>query len=186
MELLRSLGHELVERDPDYPPWLGPHMVARYLRGAYEAATDIGNVERMQLRTRHIVRAGELLGEWGIARALASEASLNERVGRVFAEYDALLLPCTARPALRVGEYEGRGMVWTMSGCTRVIPFLGTWNATGQPAVSIPAGFTEDAEHLPLAFQLVGRPDDEATLISLAAQVEAERPWAQHRPPGFS
>jgi amidase len=34
--------------------------------------------------------------------------------------------------------------------------------------------------------QLVGRPDDEATLLSLAAQIEAERPWAQHRPPEFA
>jgi amidase len=31
--------------------------------------------------------------------------------------------------------------------------------------------------------QLVGRPDDEATLLSLAAQIEAERPWADRRPP---
>jgi amidase len=185
VELLRSLGHELVERDPDYPLWLGPHLIARYLRGAYESAIDIGHVERLELRSRHIVRAGELLGERGIARALASEAALNARLGALFADHDALLLPTTARPALRVGEYEGRGMVWTMNGGTRLIPFLGTWNATGQPAVSVPAGFTEDAERLPLAFQLVGRPDDEATLISLAAQIEAERPWAEHRPPDF-
>ncbi len=186
VELLRSLGHELIERDPDYPVWLGPHLVARYLRGAYESATDIGHVERMERRSRHIVRAGELVGEKGIARALASEATLNARVGQVLADCDALLLPCTARPALRIGEYEGRGMVWTMNGGTRLIPFLGTWNATGQPAVSIPTGFTDDADHLPLAVQLVGRPDDEATLLSLAGQVEAERPWEQHRPPGFS
>jgi amidase len=186
VELLRSLGHELVERDPDYPPWLGPHLVARYLRGAYESAMDLGNVERMERRTRHIVRAGELVGERGIARALASEAGLNARMGRVFADHDALLLPATARPALRLGEYEGRGMVWTMNGGTRLIPFLGTWNATGQPAVSVPAGFTDDAEKLPLAVQLVGRPNDEATLLSLAGQIEAERPWVQHRPPDFS
>jgi amidase len=186
VELLRSLGHELVERDPDYPPWLGPHLVTRYLRGAYESAMDLGHVERMERRTRHIVRAGELVGEWGIARALASEAALNARMGRVFADHDALLLPATARPALRLGEYEGRGMLWTMNGGTRVVSFLGTWNATGQPAVSIPVGFTDDAEKLPLAVQLVGRSDDEATLLSLAGQVEAERPWALHRPPDFS
>ena len=48
-------------------------------------------------------------------------------------------------------------------------------------AASIPAGFTD--EGLPLSVQLVGRPDDEATLISLAAQLEAERPWAERRPP---
>ncbi len=179
VELLRSLGHELVERDPDYPPWLGPHLIARYLRGAYESATDIGHVERMERRSRHIVRAGELVGEAGIARALASEATLNARVGRVLADCDALLLPCTARPALRIGEFEGRGMVATMFGGTRLIPFLGTWNATGQPAVSIPAGFTDDADRLPLAVQLVGRPDDEATLLSLAGA--RSRPSARGR-----
>jgi amidase len=186
VELLRSLGHELVECDPDYPPWLGPHLVARYLRGAYESASDIGHVERMELRSRHIVRGGELVGERGIARAIASEATLNARMGRVFADHDALLLPCTARPALRIGEYEGRGMLRTMNGGTRLIPFLGTWNATGQPAASIPMGRTEDSDGLPLAVQIVGRPDDEATLLSLAGQIEAERPWAQHRPPEFA
>jgi amidase len=183
-ELLRSLGHKVTERDPDYPPWLGPHIVARYLRGAYDAAIDLGNVERMERRTRQIVRMGRIVGEGGLARARASEPALAARVGRVFEDHDVLLLPTTARPALRLGEYEGRGALWTMNGGTRLIPFLGTWNATGQPAVSVPAGFTEDG--LPLAVQLVGRPHDEATLIALAAQIEAERPWAQDRPPGFS
>ncbi len=183
-ELLRSLGHEVTERDPDYPPWLGPHMVARYLRGAYDSAMDLGNVERMERRTRQVLGMGRLVGDAGLARARASEPALAARVGRVFEDHDVLLLPTTARPALRLGEYEGRGALWTMNGCTRLIPFLGTWNATGQPAVSLPAGFTEDG--LPLAAQLVGRPDDEATLLSLAAQIEAERPWAQQHPPEFS
>jgi amidase len=183
-ELLRSLGHEVVERDPDYPPWLGPHLLARYLRGAHDAAIDLGDVERMERRTRQIVRLGRLVGEAGLARARASEAALVARVGRVFEDHDVLLTPATARPALRIGEYEGRGALWTINGGTRLIPFLGTWNATGQPAASVPAGFTEDG--LPLAVQLVGRPDDEATLLSLAAQLEAERPWAQERPPLFS
>jgi amidase len=183
-DLLRSLGHEVVESDPDYPPWLGPHLVARYLRGAYESAMDLGNVERMERRTRHMLLMARLVGESGLARALASEAALNARVGRVFESHDVLLMPVTARPALRIGEYEGRGALWTMNGGTRLIPFLGTWNATGQPASSVPAGFTDDG--LPLAVQLVGRPHDETTLLALSAQIEAERPWAQHRPDVFS
>jgi amidase len=183
-ELLRSLGHEVVQRDPDYPPWLGPHLLARYLRGAHDAALDLGHVERMERRTRQIVRLGRLVGEAGLARALTSEAALVARVGRVFADHDVLLTPATARPALRIGEYEGRGALWTINGGTRLIPFLGTWNATGQPAASVPSGFTDDG--LPLAVQLVGRPHDEVTLLSLAAQLEAERPWAQQRPPLFS
>jgi amidase len=48
----------------------------------------------------------------------------------------------------------------------------------------VPAGFAENG--LPRAVQLVGRPNDEATLLSLAAQIEAERPWGQQRPSGFS
>jgi amidase len=183
-ELLRSLGHDVKESDPDYPPWLGPHLLARYLRGAYESAMDLGHVERMERRTRQIVRMGRIVGETGLARALASEATLNARVGRVFEQHDVLLMPATARPALRIGEYEGRGALWTMNGGTRLIPFLGAWNATGQPATSVPAGFTDDG--LPLAVQLVGRPHDETTLLTLSAQLESERPWAQHRPDAFS
>jgi amidase len=183
-ELLRGLGHDVSHEDPDYPLWLGPHIVARYLRGAHDAAMDLGHVERMERRTRQIVRMGRIVGEGGVARARASEPALTARVGRVFESHEVLLTPATARPALRLGEYEGRGALWTMQGGTRLIPFLGTWNATGQPAVSVPAGFTEDG--LPLAVQLVGRPNDEATLLALAAQIEARRPWAEHRPPGFS
>ena len=61
------------------------------------------------------------------------------------------------------------------------VPFNVLWNATGQPAASVPAGFT--ASGLPLGVQLVGRPHAETTLLSLAAQLEAARPWADRRPP---
>ena len=60
------------------------------------------------------------------------------------------------------------------------MPYYGAFNATGQPACSVPAGF--DGAGLPLAVQLAGRPHDEATLLSLAAQIEAARPWAERRP----
>jgi amidase len=64
---------------------------------------------------------------------------------------------------------------------SRTYPFTGAWNYTGQPAAAVPAGFTEDG--LPLSVQIIGRPRDEATLISLAAQLEAERGWPERRPP---
>jgi amidase len=76
---------------------------------------------------------------------------------------------------------EGRGAIATYLWETSWVPFTVLWNSTGQPAASIPAGFS--ATGLPLAVQLVGRTDDEATLLSLAAQVEAARPWTDHRPP---
>ena len=51
------------------------------------------------------------------------------------------------------------------------------WPA-GNPAMSIPFGF--DAKGLPLAFQVIGRPGDEATLLSLAGSIEREKGgWPQ-------
>jgi amidase len=47
--------------------------------------------------------------------------------------------------------------------------------------MAVPAGFA--ADEMPLSVQIIGRAGDEATLLSLAAQIEAERPWADRRPP---
>ncbi len=57
------------------------------------------------------------------------------------------------------------------------------WNLTGQPAIAVPAGLSPDG--LPLSVQIVSPPGREGPLLSLAAQLEAERPWAERHPPGF-
>ncbi len=61
-----------------------------------------------------------------------------------------------------------------------LIAFTFPWNATGQPACSVPFGWTRDG--LPIGIQLVGRFGDETTLFKLAAQIEAARPWADRKP----
>jgi amidase len=45
----------------------------------------------------------------------------------------------------------------------------------------VPAGFAADG--MPLAVQLIAPPGEEGRILSLAAQLEAERPWADARPP---
>jgi amidase len=89
--------------------------------------------------------------------------------------------PTLARPPLPVGHFEGRGALATFNGCGGFVPFPGAWNITGEPALSVPAGWTADG--VPLGAQLVARRDGEPTLISLAAQLEAERRWTARRPP---
>jgi len=180
-ELLGSLGHEVVERDPDYgTAFLG--VLARYLKGISDAAATMPHPERLERRTRGYVRLGALIPAGAVARARAAAAADAARIDRVFAEgVDVLLTPVLTRDPLRIGEYEGRGAPWTLNGTARWVPHLGVFNHTGQPAAAVPAGFTPGG--LPRSIQLVGRPDDEPTLLSLAAQLEAERPWAQHRPP---
>jgi amidase len=60
-------------------------------------------------------------------------------------------------------------------------PFTPIFNATGQPAISLP--LFEGDDGLPLAVQLVGKSADEATLLSLATQVEAAHQWHRRRAP---
>jgi amidase len=184
VELLRSLGHEVRERDPDYGADSIAAVIVRYLRGAHDDAAALEHPERLERRTRGIARLGGLIPERLLERSLAGEAQLAARLNGVFDEHDVLLTPMTATPPPRIGQLQGRGALWTLNAVAGMVPYNGIWNATGQPAASVPAGFGADG--LPRAVQLVGRAGDEATLLSLAGQLEAERQWARQRPPEFS
>ncbi len=178
--LLRSLGHTVEEVKVPYGDIL-TEIVPRYLRGVADDAATLAHPRRLERRTRAMARMGRLLPDAVVARARAREAATTRRLGQVFADHDVLLTPGTAQLPLPVGRYEGRGALWTFNGVARYTPYTPAWNVTGQPAASVPAGFTADG--VPLAVQLVGRSHDEATLLALSAQLEAARPWADRRPP---
>ena len=101
--------------------------------------------------------------------------------GAIFEHADVVMLPGPTGPPFSVGELHARGALWTLNACVARVPYYGVFNATGQPAASVPAGL--DANGLPLSVQLVARPHDEATLLGLAAQLEEAAPWAHLRPP---
>jgi amidase len=177
-DLLRSLGHVVRARDPDYgqvQSLFGP----RYARGAWLDAQRLGRRRELERRTRGIVRVGARM-ERLAARARAKEAGRAARINAIFDEHDVLMTPVTAAAPLPVGRYDGAGAVRAFLGASEYACYTAVWNVTGQPAASVPAGF--DADGMPMAVQLVARPDDEATLLALAAEIEQARPWAQRRP----
>lgn len=183
VDLLRSQGHDVVEADPDYGPQALPAVLVRYLRGIHDDAAALAHPERLERRSRAMARMGGLIPPGVLERMLAGEGQLTERINAIFADHDVLMTPATATPPPRIGQLQGRGALWTLNAVAAMVPYNGIWNVTGQPAASVPAGFGADG--LPRAVQLVARPGEEGTLISLAAQVEAQRPWSQSRPPGF-
>jgi amidase len=180
-EVLRSLGHDVVEREIEYPPSAFTNVLARYLRGIHDEAGAVAHPELLEPRTRAMARLGGLLPRRAVARARAAESLMAARVQSVLATVDAVLLPGPSGPPFRVGALQGRGAMRTLNAAAAKVPYYGVFNATGQPACSVPAGF--DRAGLPLAVQLAGRPRDEATLLALAAQLEQARPWADRRPP---
>jgi amidase len=179
-DALRSLGHDVVEHELDWDTALGNRVLARFLRSVAERAVRIGHLERLSRRARDLARIGGAIPARVADAAGAAAASDAERLNRVFEHADVVLTPMFTRRPPPVREYDGRRGPRLLAGMVRFTPYAGAFNHTGQPAVAVPAGFTGDG--FPLGVQLVGPPDSEARLVSLAAQLEQARGWPAHRP----
>jgi amidase len=179
-ERLRSLGHHVAERNPDYGRATDAATV-RYLAGIAQDAAGVPRPERLQRRTRGFARLGRPIPRALVDRARRDEGRHAARINRLFEDHDVLLTPTCAHPPVDAARWEGRGAMRTLLGMASVYPFTGVWNMTGQPAVSIPAPPSRDG--LPIGAQLVGPPHAEGRLLALAAQLERELDWPERRPP---
>ncbi len=180
--LLRELGHEVFVRDPDYPTGAAyGNLLPRYFRGVYDDVATLPRKDRLEPRTRAFARIGGLFSDRRMAAIREAESELTRRVLSIFDDVDVVITPATASGPSRIGAYQRRGAVTTLALVAQRAPFLAMFNGTGQPAAAVPWG--ADGDGLPTAIQIVGRPFDEATLLSLAAQIEKARPWAHRRPP---
>ncbi|MGH2904177.1 MAG: amidase [Solirubrobacteraceae bacterium] len=183
--LLRDLGHEVDERVVDHGPLAtSPEFTAIYLKSINEEAATFAHPERLERRIRTLARIGGILPQGALEWALGRREAYARRLNEGLADHDVLLTPVTPAPPPRIGATEGWGWLRTTLQASATVSYAACWNQTGQPACSVPAGFDEDG--LPRAVQLIARPNDEATLVALAAQIEAARPWTQDRPPAFS
>jgi amidase len=183
--LLRRLGHEVNERELDHGPSAPPlEFTALVLQSINDEAESFPHPERLERRIRKSSLIGGMLPSGAVDWAKGREAAYAARLNATLADHDVLLTPVTPAPPPRIGASEGLGWLRTTLIASATVVHAACWNYTGQPACSVPAGFATDG--LPRAVQLIGRPNDEATIVALAAQLEAERPWADSRPPAFS
>jgi aspartyl-tRNA(Asn)/glutamyl-tRNA(Gln) amidotransferase subunit A len=94
---------------------------------------------------------------------------------RFMQKYDLLLSPVFSSPAFDLGVYGPSEINGKPIGHNDLPPLTSVFNWTGQPAASIPAGFTKAG--LPVGLQIVGRHLDDAMVLRAAAAFEAARPW---------
>jgi amidase len=177
--LLRSLGHQVAEQEPAYGQLL-PDIMPRYLAGVADDAAKLDHPERLEPRSRRMVWLGERLHGRALRRAVRREPRVSERVSAIFAVHDVLLTPVTAAQPEPVERWRDKGAARTFNGGGPYVTYTAVWNYLGQPAAAVPAGFDEDG--LPVAVQIVAPINGETRLLSLAAQLEAARPWAGRRP----
>lgn len=117
---------------------------------------------------------------YDLARAIQTRVLVHDAARRFFERYDLLLTPSLAAPPFPIGamgpaEIDGKnvnGLEWS--------PFTAPFNLTGQPAISVPCGWT--ANGLPLGLQIVGRRHEDATVLCAAAAYEEIAPWTDRRP----
>ena len=119
-----------------------------------------------------------------VGRALLGRTQLFHKVQSWFDRYDVIVTPTLARTAIPIEEklFESIEIEGVKVGTVRKAwyPYTHPFNLTGHPAISLPCGFHSDG--LPVAIQLVGRRNDDARLLRIAALFEQARPWSDRRP----
>ncbi|HEX75304.1 MAG TPA: amidase [Dehalococcoidia bacterium] len=123
---------------------------------------------RNKSATEYIRACFELLEYWGEIRPF-------------FEKYDLLLTPTVAVPPFELNSYGPREIAGSKVSPLGWMPFTYPFNITGQPAASVPCGWTDDG--LPIGLQIVGRRFDDVTVLRAAAAFEQALPWADRRPP---
>jgi amidase len=175
--LLQSLGH-VVETYELAHPQLLTTFTPRWAAGIREDTLAHG--EDLERRTRRMATVGRWLSGRALRRSIEREPVIARRLNAVFDEHDLVMTPVTAAPPPNAKISSATGALRTFNQGSPYVCYTPTWNYVGQPAAAVPAGF--DADGLPRAIQLAGPPNSEATIVSLAAQIEAAAPWRGKRP----
>ena len=138
--------------------------------------------EKMNPQLVRMVERGMGISAMDYARAALAREEFWGKIQPLFERYDVLLTPATAVPAFDINTYQVTEIAG-VKGTPTVdwTPFTYPFNFTGQPAASVPCGWTEDG--LPIGLQIVGRRFADATVLRTAAAFEQAAPWADKRPP---
>jgi aspartyl-tRNA(Asn)/glutamyl-tRNA(Gln) amidotransferase subunit A len=175
-----DIGVKVDEVSPDLgdPSWILRTLYGGAQAGAH-AARPPEQKAQMDPELVAYAEASASLTVTEYLRAVAARQALVDVLRQFFERYDLLLTPTLCLPAFPlgiVGPREVAGREVPHLGWTLCYPF----NYSGQPAVSVPAGWT--ASGLPVGIQIVGRRLDDALVLRAAAAFEMVRPWGARRP----
>ena len=188
--LLEALGHrvEPVRPEADHEGMIRAWVdivacgTAQGVRAALGDRDPEGLVEPVTRGA--LAHAATLSGEDYVA-ALGRIHAYGRQMAAAFDGIDVLLSPVMAEPPASIGRFDhssadyldyrlGPDGVWPYS------PFCTAFNASGQPAASLPLHWTADG--LPVGVQVAAPMGEDETLIALCREVETAAPWVHRHP----
>ncbi|MFI5261506.1 MAG: amidase [Candidatus Limnocylindrales bacterium] len=191
--LLADLGHHVEEARPEFDGevLIEPYVriwAASNVRSWRDATSELGRQlepDELEVTTWELVEYGRRFEAADLVDALDALALAARRIAPFFERYAAWVTPTLAQAPLPLGTLNvscGGAAEWWRFDCA-FNPWNPIANMTGRPAISLPLAWSDDG--LPIGTLLTGREGDEATLLRLAGQLEAARPWADRHPPGL-
>jgi amidase len=187
--LCAELGHTVVEAAPALSGeafvehfmtlWgHGPALLVEQLEAEGAGAAALALLEPWTLGLAEEYR-GKPLGS--LAAASRHFAEVARTVDAFFAEADVWLTPVVASPPPALGELAPDVPYATLrERCIRYVAYTPVHNVAGTPAMSVPLAWS--AAGLPIGAQFAARAGDEPTLLALAYELEAARPWRERWP----
>ena len=129
---------------------------------------------------RRVVELGLKLRGVDFANALAARHDFWEQVRRVYERFDLLLCPTLPVPPFAVGQDDADPFDGEKLGPLQWTRFTYPFNLTGQPAASVPAGWTKSG--LPVGLQIIGNRYADLLVLQAARASEQLQPWNHKRP----
>jgi aspartyl-tRNA(Asn)/glutamyl-tRNA(Gln) amidotransferase subunit A len=136
-----------------------------------ERPLDYGRYTYQRIISGATLSAADLIQAFRLRRELSMIVN-----GQILKEYDAILCASSLSPAARLDDFPLDWPPPKLVTATQTIPF----NVTGNPALGIPIGFSENG--LPLGMQIIGRAFDETTLFQIGSAYEAKVRLVNKRP----
>jgi amidase len=137
--------------------------------------------DELEALTWAAVALGKRCSAVDYARARRALTVATRDMARMFEQFDVLLMPTTADLPVRIGQIDGRTAAFDLERWNAdsygYAPYTEIFNATGQPAMSLPLAMSVDG--LPIGVQLAAPLGSDALVLTLAAWLEREMPWAE-------
>ncbi len=162
---LETLGHNITEACPDIVSLVEP------FKTIWEAGVPYTGfpLEVLSPFNQWLAQQAGSAGEY--LQAVSKMQIISRSIVGFFEEFDVLLLPILTHPPIKIGEWADLTPAETVEKVVNWIAPCPLANASGLPAIALPTG-KFDQNGLPMAFQIIGKPADEATLLQLAFQLE--------------